>query len=315
MRRRALTPDTWDTLSAPSATVVVTTKDRRDELPRALDSVLAQDAEPEVLVIDDGSSDGTADMVRNAYPGVRLHRNEQSVGLIAARNMAAEMASGDVLVSIDDDAAFSTPYVVSQTLRDISAPAIGAVSIPHADVMRPDGKRTERAPDGEEIWVTAVFVGTAYAIRRDVFLGLGGFRGDFVHQGEEADLCLRLLDAGWWCRVGRSDMIEHFESAQRNLDRMELYGRRNELLHVWANVPWPWTVPFMAVYAAKALRHGFATGRARVQLRGLRWGLRDIARGADHRRPVTHRTLIVDRRMRRRGMLPLGAVAGRRRRG
>lgn len=294
-------------LGSEAVTVVITTKDRREELPRALESALAQDAQPEILVIDDGSSDGTLEFVERTFPTVRVHRNPESVGLIAARNLAAGLARGRVLVSIDDDAAFSTSSVVSQTLEDIRAPGVGAVSIPHTDVNRPDGKIGPRAPSGDAVWVTAVFRGTAYAVRREVFLDLAGFRADFLHQGEEADFCLRLLDAGWWCRVGRADQIHHFESPHRDVTRMEVNGGKNELLHVWSNVPWPWAGPYMAVYAAKRIAYGFRVGRPVNQLRGIWRGLVAIARDPGKRRPVSQRARRLDRRLRRAKMLPLDA--------
>lgn len=303
-----MTPKTRPITTAaatPTATVVITTKDRRHELPRALDSALEQDARPEVLVVDDGSVDGTAAMVRKAYPTVRLVRNEQSVGLIAARNLAAKLARGEIIVSIDDDAAFSTPRVVTQTLADLEIGRVAAVAIPHVDVNRADGKLAQTAPKTGEVWVTATFVGTAYAIRRDVFLSLGGFREEFLHQGEEADLCLRLLDAGWWCRAGRADEIHHFESPHRDITRMEVNGRKNELLHVWSNVPWPWTALYMLAYVAKGIRHGFRVGRPGNHARGIAKGLAAIVRDDVPRSPVRHRTLRLDRRLRRSGRLPL----------
>ena len=285
--------------------MVISTKDRRDELRCAVESALAQDAKPEVLVIDDGSSDGTSDFVERAFPTVKVHRNMQSVGLIVARNRAAQMARGSILISLDDDAVFSTPTVVSQTLADIEGPRIGAVAIPHLDVNRSEGAHALRAPKNEEVWVTAVFRGTAYAIRRAVFIDLNGFREDFLHQGEEADFCLRMLGAGWWCRVGRADEIHHFESPHRDVTRMEVNGSKNELLHVWSNVPWPWAAPYMAVYAAKRIAYGLRVGRPVNQLRGIWRGLVAIARDPGTRRPVSQRTRRLDRRLRRAGMLAL----------
>lgn len=290
-----------------SASVVITTKDRRDELRRAVESALAQDAEPEVLVIDDGSSDGTSDFVERNYPTVSVHRNPESVGLIIARNLAARLARGRVLISIDDDAVFSSPTVVSQTLEDITAPGIGAVAIPFVDVNSPSGHVTPRAPSADAVWITAVFRGTAYAVRRDLFLELGGFREDFLHQGEEADFCLRMIEAGWWCRVGRADQIHHFESLHRDTTRMEVNGARNEQIHAWSNVPWPWAGPYMAFYAAKRIRYGLRVGRLVNQLRGIWRGVVAIASDPGRRRPVSQRTRRVDRRLRRAKMLRLDA--------
>jgi hypothetical protein len=95
---------------------------------------------------------------------------------------------------LDDDAVFSSPFVVEQTLLDFSHPRIGAVAIPYIEPHKAN-KEMQRAPTREDVWITASYIGTAHAVRRDVFLALGGYREHLVHQGEEGDFCLRMLAA------------------------------------------------------------------------------------------------------------------------
>src|SRR5215204_4542729 len=121
---------------APRATVLITSKNRKEELRVAIASALEQTAKPEVLVIDDGSTDGTSDLVRTEFAQVNLHRFEQSEGLIVQRNRGAELAAGEFVLSMDDDAIFSSPHVVEQTLADFDHPGIGAVAIPFINVRQ-----------------------------------------------------------------------------------------------------------------------------------------------------------------------------------
>jgi hypothetical protein len=99
-----------------------------------------------------------------------------------------------VIFSLDDDAVFSSPFVVEQTLRDFLHPRIGAVAIPYIEPHKAN-KEMQRAPTREDVWIAASYIGTAHAVRRDVFLALGGYREHLVHQGEEGDFCLRMLAA------------------------------------------------------------------------------------------------------------------------
>ena len=63
------------------ATVVITTKNRKNDLMVAVKSALNQTAAPEVLVVDDGSTDGTADLIRSEFPTVRVDRHEVVRGI------------------------------------------------------------------------------------------------------------------------------------------------------------------------------------------------------------------------------------------
>src|SRR5947209_653877 len=115
------------------ATVLITTKDRKHVLARAIESVLSQSVPVDLLVVDDGSSDGTAEMVRERFPKARLIRNEQPLGIIAARNAAAQEIRTDIVFTLDDDAAFSDPRVVAGVLEDMRQERVGAVAIPLVD--------------------------------------------------------------------------------------------------------------------------------------------------------------------------------------
>ncbi|HEB95945.1 MAG TPA: glycosyltransferase [Sedimenticola thiotaurini] len=89
--------------SWPTVSVVIPTCDRAEVLPRALDSVLAQTRPPlEIVVVDDGSSDGTPTLLRRAYPGVRLLR-QRNRGVSSARNRGIRAARGDWIALLDSD--------------------------------------------------------------------------------------------------------------------------------------------------------------------------------------------------------------------
>jgi GT2 family glycosyltransferase len=289
----------------------VTTKNRREDLARLLPSVAAQSADCEILVVDDGSTDGTAEMVRERFPEVRLERSDESLGYIVQRNRAARMARAEIIVSLDDDALLPSPHTIEQTLEDFDDPRIGAVAIPFVD-HRPTGEvPLQRAPDATGCWLADTYVGTAHAVRRDVFLHVGGYRSSLLHQVEELDFCLRMLAAGYVTRTGRAEPLLHLESPKRDFSRLLTLTARNELLHGWHNVPMPYLPVRWAKVTATCTLLAARWRQPMALLRGVGLGLRDSIRFAGERRPVPGSVYRVNHDLRKRGPLQLEQVASR----
>jgi GT2 family glycosyltransferase len=290
------------TSTNPVATVVITTKNRKEELRGALESVLVQTVPLEVLVIDDGSTDGTAEFVRGAYPGLKLIRSEVSRGLVVQRNRAASLATTPFIFSIDDDAAYSTPHVIEQTLTEFEAPRIGAVAIPYIEPFKKN-RLLQQAPSGDHIWITDAFIGTAHALRRDVFLQLHGYRETLFHQGEERDYCIRMLDRGWLTRLGRSDHIFHYESPRRDLGRIDYFERRNDILFAWHCVPLLWLPLHLAATSVNGVRSAFRARRFYKMAAGMLAGYAQCLPRWSERTPVSSRTYWLSRRLKKSGPL------------
>lgn len=281
---------------------MITTKDRRDELREAVRSAVAQSIALEVIVIDDGSTDGTSEMILAEFPSVRLERSETSFGYIVQRNRGALLARGDIIFSIDDDAVFASTHTVEQTLAEFNNPRIGAVAIPYIEPHKSNSVY-QKAPSKEDIFVTDDFIGTAHALRKDVFLKLGGYRESLVHQGEEMDFCIRMLDAGYVVRLGDADVIHHMESPRRNFSRMDFYGRRNDILFAWHNVPMLWLSVHLAATTYLGLRHAIHMRRLFSHLNGMTSGWGAVLKGREERKTVNTKIYKLFRKLKKRGPL------------
>ena len=286
-------------MSEPQATIAITTHNRKDELRKAIASALTQDVPVEVLVIDDASSDGTAEMVRQEFPQVRLDRTEQNLGLIEQRNRAAKLARAPILVSIDDDAVFLSPSTVRQTLVSFADPRVAVVAIPYVDVLKsPDVH--QKAPD-KRLWIVSEYRGTAHALRVDLFLKLGGYRGHLFRQGEEADYSIRVIDAGHLIALGNADPIHHFESPRRNTKTIMYFTGRNNVLFAWHNTPAAMLPVHILATIANCLRAGWNDAAVAAVISGLAAGLAGIARYWSSRRAVSSRAYFKFRILRRGG--------------
>jgi len=105
----------------PKVSICVPTYNRKDYLRETLDSILAQSYKDyEIVIVDDGSTDGTADLIKNAsFKNLQYHWQENQ-GESAARNKLVELAKGDYLTFIDsDDLLF--PYAVEELVKIVEA--------------------------------------------------------------------------------------------------------------------------------------------------------------------------------------------------
>jgi glycosyltransferase involved in cell wall biosynthesis len=105
----------------PRFSVIITFHNQRQFIAEALDSALAQqNAAFEIIVVDDASSDGTPEVLKQYGEAVRLACLEQNVGACAARNHGAGMARGEYLVFLDGDDAF-LPWALDVYNRIVDA--------------------------------------------------------------------------------------------------------------------------------------------------------------------------------------------------
>ena len=299
-----------NTESGPvAATVVITTKNRKDDLRAALASCARQSVAVEMLVFDDGSTDGTSAMVAAEFPQATLHRVEQSLGIVEARNQAIALAAAPIAITIDDDCVFPSEEIVRQTVEDFEHPRVGAVAIPSIDVNC-GAQISRELPDRQAVYVCHQFRGGANAMRRDVFLKLHGYRKFLYRQGEEQDYCLRLLDAGYVVRAGRAQPIHHFEKLARNWGAIAHYTSRNNVLYAWYNVPMPYFPGHLAATTLYSVRSGIRGGCGGAAARGILAGYAGIFHELTRRAPVRGSSYRLMRRLRSGSVLRLDAIEG-----
>ena len=113
-----------------SVSVIIPTYNRARLLPRCLDSALSQELQPlEIILVDDGSTDSTRDLVRRDYPGVKLI-SQANQGVSAARNAGIRAAAGDWLAFLDSDDAW-LPGKLRRQMQTVQADR--DVNIVHTD--------------------------------------------------------------------------------------------------------------------------------------------------------------------------------------
>jgi glycosyltransferase involved in cell wall biosynthesis len=179
--------------NGPDVSVVIPTRNRAASAVETVRAVLAQEGPSfEVVVVDDGSTDGTADAIGQVAAEdtrVRLVRRDHG-GVSEARNAGMAAATGRVVVLLDDDDTPEPGWLAAFT-EAFDDPATGLVSCAcHMD--RPGRVSGVSKPRRYGlIEETALFIAGCYAFRRDLLAGSGGFDTGMVH-GENTEFGYRL---------------------------------------------------------------------------------------------------------------------------
>ena len=271
------------------ASVLITTKDRCQVVVKAIDSVEMQDCPVQLIVVDDGSSDGTADLVRQKCPKAVVIRNDVSKGIIAARNAAVDHASSNILFTLDDDAIYSSPDTVAEALKLFDHPRVGAIAIPLMNHL-PDRMETLDKFDDrfdDDFLCLLEFRGGANALRLDVFHDLGKYSG-IGRQNEERGYCVRMLDAGYVVRCADVAPVHHYPDRIATKETIAYHAAKNSILYTWQHVPLVYLVPNFLGNAINHLRNGWRLGCVWRALAGMASGLWALPKL--RRRPISTAT-------------------------
>jgi GT2 family glycosyltransferase len=279
-------PATSGCLPDTRVTVVVITHNRRAELARTLRHLARLPERPAVIVVDNGSDDGSAAYVRWRYPGVSLIAARRNLGAVG-RNLALREVKTPYAAFCDDDTWWEPGSLALAADALDAHPDIAAVTA--RIVVEPSGEDDPIVPElaGSPIArrpglpgpaLLSIMAG-ASVLRADAFRAAGGFSPRLWLGGEEELLCADLVTAGYWLCYLPGATVHHQASPARDATLRRLLGIRNTLWFTWLRRP-GWAALQRTAELARSVPRDAASARAFwAALRGLPWVLRE-------RRPV-----------------------------
>jgi GT2 family glycosyltransferase len=313
--------DEADALRAPQSlahqtSVIIVAYNAGHFLRDCVASVLRDQPDAEVIVVDNASTDRAVEHVQAEFPTVRIVRNAENTGFGAGNNVGAAHAAGALLVFLNPDAAVITPGWLDPLVRPLVED--GSVGLVTPKVLLRDNPdrinvagidvhlsgismcrglgspRTAYDQTAE----TAAVSGVAFAIRRDVFEALGGFDEDFFLYLEDVDLSMRAWLAGYRCLyVPHAQVLHDYEIT---VDTPKtFYVERGRYLMLLKSLSWPTLLGLLpTLLLAEVITWGWLLWRnpkAVVQkLRAYHWLLAHRTRIAEKRRRVQARRICPD---------------------
>lgn len=264
-------------------TVVVLTHNRRVEVLRALQRLRALPEAPRMIVVDNGSIDGTADHLSRRFADIEIIRLPDNRGA-AGRNAGAERALTPYVAFSDDDTWWA-PGALRRAADLLDRhPTLGLITA--RILVGPDNRedaacavmaRSPLPPDAGLPGMPVLgFMAGASVARREAFLSVGGYERRLFLGGEERLVAVDLVAAGW-ALAYMPDVEAHHHPSQsqsRDASRRRVLLMRNALWFAWLRRPAPVALAATA-RALRAARHDAEARRAlRESLAGLAWALR-----------------------------------------
>jgi GT2 family glycosyltransferase len=219
----------------PLASIVVATHNRASTLSRLLDSLVGQAAGVpfEVIVVDDASTDATADLLRRASAesplDLRVLRLDANRGPATARNLGWRTARAELICFTDDDCVPHPGWVAALVGASRDVDIVQGRTVPAPDQSQHSGpfSHTMAVPHEDGLYSTCNI-----AYRRSTLEGVDGFDEAFtMAYGEDTDLAWRAIDRGATTAFVPEAIVEHDVRPSSFRDHLRGLRRREGLVH------------------------------------------------------------------------------------
>jgi GT2 family glycosyltransferase len=260
--------------------VVVITWNRRQEALASVGRLVALPERPPIVLVDNGSGDGTAEAVAKAYPEVDVVALKDNLGAVG-RNIGATRLDTPYVAFCDDDTWWEPGSLTRAA--DVLAACPRLAVITARIVVEPSGEEDpivaelRDSPVPAPGWLPGPALGSflagASVLRRDAFLACGGFSRRLRLGGEEELLAADLAVAGWELCYMEELTVHHQPSTIRDADARRRAGLRNTLWFTWLRRPVRPAIR-RTLYLVRTVPHDRVSALALLDaLRGVPWVL------------------------------------------
>lgn len=284
-------------MEAPLVSVLIITWDRKEDVLEAVQSVYDQ-VYPnfEIIVVDNASTDGTVEALRQAYPAVRLVALDRNLGVSDGRNRGIAVARGDIIFLLDSDGSLRHDTLTRIVHKLQAEPEVGVITckILNAYTQELDHVAgwafAEKAKADQDLeFFSCQFSEGGSAIRKEVFDQAGLFWDLLFFDREGEDLSLRVWDCDYKVLYWPKAIVYHRVSSQKRVAGGELlyFDLRNALYIYLVRYPWWMLSCFVPLKIGTSLVKGVRRGCLRRVLQALLDVIRQLPFLWKQRKPIS----------------------------
>ncbi len=274
-------------MTIPAISVIIANLNGEKYLPDCLGALSRQTFRDfEVIVVDNGSTDGSLDLLKKDFPWVRVIELKENTGFARANNIGFEASSSQFVATLNNDTIPGPGWLQALYDTAVKDSAIGMVAskiylgregneLDSAGMLiYPDGMSRQRGrgekDNGQFDSSCEVLFPSACAAlyRREMLREIGYFDEDFFSYCEDADLGLRGRLAGWQARLAPSASVRHLYSGTGGKYSMfkAFLVERNHLWVLLKNMPARYILgsPFYTVWRYVVQLYGLISGKGSV---------------------------------------------------
>jgi hypothetical protein len=248
-------------MNSPLVSIVILNWNGKEHLQKCIGSVLKSLYSPlEILLTDNGSTDGSVEFVKSHFPSVIILENKENLGYAEGNNRGIGIAQGKYVVTLNNDTVVEKDWLdqpIEYLERDMHLGIVGCRQMNYFNrtlvdglflypapelIFKRFGHKTTFDPHGRFAspgYVLALSGGSAI-YRKEMFTQLGGFDGYFFAYHDDADLCMRAFLDGWKCLYVPKSVVYHKDNAsfKKRGAISHYFHERNRIWFIYKFFPW-----------------------------------------------------------------------------
>ena len=252
-------------MNSPLVSIVILNWNGKEHLQECIGSVLKSLYSPlEIILTDNDSTDGSVEFVRSQFPSVIILENKENLGYAEGNNRGINIAHGKYVVTLNNDTVVEQDWLdqpIEYLERDAHLGMVGCRQMNYYNralvdsfflypvpelIFKRLGHKTTFDPYGSFAFPGYVIAlsGGSSIYRKEMFIQLGGFDGNFFAYHDEADLCMRAFLDWWKCLYVPTSVVYHKDNAsfKKRGAISHYFHERNRIWFIYKYFPWSFIV-------------------------------------------------------------------------